>query len=227
VVVAEINPQFAKELREEKSGHRDKLHTIVADVSQEPAATEIVQKTIDRFGEPSILVNNAGSFFWGNVENTSINDWHRVIGVNLTGPFLLSKLVAPIFKKRKEGNIINISSLSGLRGNAMLVAYNSAKFGIIGLTKGLAMELGPYNIRVNAICPGDVETPMLENFFQRLSKELKVSIDEIKDKTISEIAMQRLAAPEEIAEVVVLLASSKTSFITGACIPVSGGKHGL
>jgi 3-oxoacyl-[acyl-carrier protein] reductase len=185
-----------------------------ADVSRAGDARGLVAATMERFGRIDILVNNAGIMVAKGVLETSEDDWDRTIDVNLKGPYLLSKEVAPIMIRQGAGTIINMSSNSGLyHPSAMrFTEYVVSKAGLNGLTKALALALGPH-ITVNAICPGWIRTDMLEE------------VDpEVHQRILAETALARWGTPEDIAASAVFLASSEAAFITGELLIVAGGR---
>lgn len=181
------------------------------DVADEANWKRVVDDIASEFGALHILVNNAGvALRGGRVTNTSLDDWNRVLSVNLTGPFLGIKAVAPLIRDSGGGAIVNTGSIAGMTGH-FATAYSTSKWGIRGITKSAAMELQPWGIRVNTVAPGLVMTPLVEgsdDFIQALG-----------DQT----PMQRGAQPEEIASVVLFLVSDDSSYITGHDIAVDGG----
>jgi 3-oxoacyl-[acyl-carrier protein] reductase len=187
---------------------------IRADVSQAGDARDLVARTMEHFGRIDILVNNAGVMVAKGVFETTEDDWDRTIDVNLKGPYLLAKEVAPIMQRQQAGTIINMSSNSGLyHPSAMrFTEYVVSKAGLNGLTKALALALGPH-ITVNAICPGWIRTDMLEE------------VDpEVHQRILAETALARWGTPEDIAASAVFLASSEAAFITGELLIVAGGR---
>jgi len=187
---------------------------IRADVSQGGDARDLVAATMEHFGRIDILVNNAGIMIAKGVLETSEDDWDRTIDVNLKGPYLLSREVAPIMMSQQAGTIINMSSNSGLyHPSAMkFTEYVVSKAGLNGLTKALALALGPY-ITVNAICPGWIRTDMLEE------------VDpQVHQRILDETALARWGTPEDIAASAVFLASAEAAFITGELLIVAGGR---
>jgi 3-oxoacyl-[acyl-carrier protein] reductase len=185
-----------------------------ADVSQRDAAGELVATTLDRFGRIDILVNNAGIMVTKGFLETSEDDWDRTIDINLKGPYLCSKAVAPIMIRQQGGTIINMSSNSGLyHPSAMrFTEYVVSKAGLNGLTKAMALALGPH-VTVNAICPGWIRTDMLE------------TIDpEVQQRILDETALARWGTPDDIAASAVFLASPDAAFITGELLIVAGGR---
>lgn len=169
-----------------------------------------VADACERFGAVDILVNNAGVVKDKALMLMSPEEWHEVIETNLTGYFNMARSCIVNMMKRKAGNIINISSVAGVVGTARQANYSSAKAGIIGFTKSLAKEVGPYNIRVNAVAPGYIETDMTRDLRQREGLEKL-------------IPSGRFGLPEEVARVVSFLACGGSSYITGQVIKVDGG----
>ncbi len=174
------------------------------------SAKEIIKETIEKFGSLDILVNNAGIIKDKALMMMEPSEWQEVIETNLTGYFNMAKASIVTMMKQKSGNIINISSVAGIVGMPRQVNYAAAKAGIIGFTKSLAKEVAPYNIRVNAIAPGYIETDM--------TKDLKE-----KDKLIEKIPVGRFGKPEEVAKAVSFLAGEQSGYITGQVIKVDGG----
>ncbi|MFA6078761.1 MAG: 3-oxoacyl-ACP reductase family protein [Candidatus Omnitrophota bacterium] len=183
---------------------------IKADVRDYGEAKRVVEETIKKFGHLDILVNNAGVTRDKALMMMDPSDWQEVIDTNLTGYFNMAKACIVTMMKQKSGNIVNLSSISGVTGTARQINYSSAKAGIIGMTKSLAKEVAPYNIRVNAIAPGYIETDM--------TKDLKG-----KEDLIKMIPAGRFGKPEEVAKVVTFLVSGKAAYITGQTVKISGG----
>ncbi len=187
---------------------------VQGDVSRLADVERLVKTTVDRFGRIDCLVNNAGIMVTKGPLETTEDEWDRTIDINLKGAYLCSKVVAPVMLEQKGGNIIMMSSNSGLyHPSAMrFTEYVVSKAGMNGLTKALALALGPY-IRVNAICPGWIRTDMVEE------------IDpETQRRILDETALARWGTPEDIAASAAFLASSDASFITGELLLVAGGR---
>ncbi len=187
---------------------------VAADVSSSVDVQRLVDATVDRFGRVDILVNDAGVMVAKGLFETTEDDWDRTIDVNLKGPYLCSKAVAPIMIGQGGGTIINMSSNSGLyHPSAMrFTEYVVSKAGINGLTKAMALALGPH-VTVNAICPGWIRTDMVE------------MIDPVvQQRILDETALGRWGTPDDIASSAVFLASSEASFITGELLIVAGGR---
>ena len=182
-----------------------------ADVSKSEEVEELVKQTIQKFGKIDVLVNNAGITRDGLLMRMKEEDFDKVIEINLKGTFLVTKVVIPYMMKRKVGNIINLSSVVGVVGNAGQCNYSASKAGIIGFTKSLAKEVASRNIRVNAVAPGFIDTDMTSV----LSEEVKKNIN-------LQIPIKRMGNPREIANVVYFLGCEDSSYITGQVINVDG-----
>jgi 3-oxoacyl-[acyl-carrier protein] reductase len=182
-------------------------------VTVEVDVAEAVQRTLERFGRIDVLVNNAGISRHKPIEEMSIELFQHVLSVNLTGPFICCKAVAPVMKKQNRGKIINIASLGGRTGRPGVgVNYAASKAGLIGMTKCLAKELGPSNICVNAICPG----PILTEQTRQYSKEMFASWNVGR-------AVPKDGMPEDVADAVVFLSSRRSDWVTGVALDVNGG----
>ncbi|MDF1590531.1 MAG: SDR family NAD(P)-dependent oxidoreductase [Desulfobacterales bacterium] len=186
------------------------------DISSFADAERVVQAALAEFGRIDILVNNAGMNWDGVSWKMTEEQWDRVIEVNLKGYFNFTRQVAPLFKDQKSGKIINITSINGLRGKFGQTNYSASKAGIIGFTKALARELGAFNVNVNAVAPGLIETAMLRDSDSR---------DKIVEMALNEIVLKRVGQPEDLAHVVSFLASDKARHITGEVIKVDGGQY--
>ncbi len=183
-----------------------------ADVTYSGEVENLIKKTVAAFGGIDVLVNNAGIAGQQLVQDISDREWNRIIGVNLTGTFNVTRAVVPYMLSKKEGSIVNISSMWGQVGASMESAYSAAKAGVIGFTKALAKELGPSGIRVNCVCPGVVETRMNRNLTLETIEQLS-----------NETPLGRLGTPQEVASAVRFLADDTAAFITGQILGVNGG----
>lgn len=190
---------------------KNKAIFIQADVSKEEDVKRLVSETIKKFGRIDILVNNAGVIFREGNWKSSEKIWHVTMDINLTSAWLMIREVAPIMIKNGSGSIVNISSIYGFLGAASVLAYSSAKGGIITMTKAFAKELAP-NIRINAVAPGNVMTDMTKEAGKKVIKFFE-----------QQTPLKRSAEPDEIAKAVLFLASSDASFITGELLVVDGG----
>ncbi len=187
---------------------------VQADVASFGDAQAMVARVGEAFGGVHILVNNAGINRDRTIWKMSEEEWDQVIAVNLKGYFNYIRAVAPIFKEQNEGKIVNVTSINGLRGKFGQSNYSASKAGIIGLTKAVARELGPFNVNVNAIAPGLIETEMMAQ-----------APEKVKETALSEIVLKRLGKPDEVADVVVFLCTERSRHITGEVINVSGGQY--
>lgn len=186
------------------------------DVTKEKEVQDAIDRTVSEFGQLDIAFNNAG--IEGpekTTEELSLQEWNRVLDVNLTGIWLCMKYEIEKMLKQKSGCIINCASIAGLIGFAQMPAYVASKHGVIGLTKTAALELAQKNIRVNAICPGAIQTPMIDRFVTGRPEALEM----LKTQE----PMGRLGQPEEIASAALWLSSMGSSFVTGQCLTVDGG----
>ena len=182
-----------------------------SDVSDEKSVRRVLQKTTQRFAGIDILVNNAAVLIPGNSQELSVEQWDRVLGVNLRALFLTTKFSVPFLKQSKAGRIINIASVAAFAGGGG-PAYTAAKAAVVNLTRDSALELAPYGITVNAVCPGFVKTAMLDDFTEE-------KIEQLRQGT----PLKRAGKPEEIGRTCVFLASDDGAWITGIALPVDGG----
>lgn len=187
---------------------------IESDVSKYHDAQVTVKRVVDELGGLDILVNNAGIAKDGVVWKMGEEQWDAVINVNLKGCFNYIRAVSPMFRERRKGKIVNISSINGMRGKFGQANYAASKAGIIGLTKAVATELGRYGVTVNAVAPGMISTDMTRTL-----------PEEIQDKALSEIVLGRFGQPEDVANLIVFLVSDKAKHITGEIIKVDGGQY--
>ncbi|MCK4925837.1 SDR family oxidoreductase [Candidatus Aerophobetes bacterium] len=212
--------ETAEEIR--KMGRR--AYPFVADISDEDQVNEFVSSAVSYLGRIDILVNNTGiAGPTVPVANLAMEDWDRVLAVNLTGAYLCAKAALKHMIKNKSGNILNISSTAGIKGLWRRAPYVVSKSGILGLTKTLALEVGVHGIRVNAICPGPVEGERMDRVFRARAKAMGISPDMARKRAMDEAALRRLVSPEEVARTAVFLASSDSEGITGQVIRVDAG----
>lgn len=204
-VVAEINAEFG-----------DVAIAIKHDVAQEDNWVEVINQAVAKFGKIDVLVNNAGvSGRVHDLDSITLDEWNFVMNINALGNFLGIKYVVPKMKENEGGSIVNISSIAGINGYGMLTPYAASKGASRLLAKGGANQLGPDNIRVNSVHPGFIETPMVAEYTQN---------EESRKYLESQIPLRRIGKPEDVANVVLFLASDESSFITGTEIIIDGGQ---
>jgi len=225
VVINDLNLEQARKVSEEITGSGRNSLAIKADVSNQQEVTEMVKQIIDKFKRIDILVNNAGISKILPFTETTEELWDKILGINLKGTFLCCKAVIPQMVQQRKGKIINMSSQSGKRGNAWHAAYCASKFGIIGLTQSIASEYAPYGININAVCPGVVFTPLWDEQLAQYGKKRRLPTEKVKEYLLSKIPLGRLPHLEEIANVVLFLASDESSYMTGQAINVTGGQQ--
>jgi len=199
---------------------------IQTDVSDENQVKKMVAQTLNEYGQIDILVNNSG--IAGptiNVVDIKLDDWNEVLAIDLTGAMLCSREVLKSMLTRQSGNIINISSAAGTRGFPMRSPYCAAKWGIIGLTQTLALEVGRYNIRVNCIAPGAVEGERIRNVMKARAEATGLAYEEIASEMSASVALGRMVTVAEIVNTAVFLASDESSGITGQTISVNAGRQ--
>ena len=214
ITVNDVAETSAQKVAEEIRAIGCRALVAVADVADGEAVAAMFRQTVEELGGVDVVVNNAGIGFRRLAEDITEAEWRRVIDVNLTGVFLCSRAAITVMKPRRSGHIINIASIAGRRISIHGAAhYTAAKAGVIGLTRHLAYELGPFGIRVNAICPGETLTPLME----------RIGDPELLEESRRRTPLGRLASPEDQANAVLLLLSERAGFITGVALDVDGG----
>jgi NAD(P)-dependent dehydrogenase (short-subunit alcohol dehydrogenase family) len=223
VVVNALHIEGAQKVADEVIALGRKSLAIKADISKKTEIQDMVDTTIKKFGKIDILINNAGGVMGvqgGDTDTATEEDWDKVLGVNLKGAFLVCMVVIPHMKKNKYGKIVNLSSMGAVNPSVSVLHYHSAKAGILGLTLNLAFELAPFNIYVNAIVPGPIETPFWDSlmppgpdrdaFFTAMAKK--------------EVPLGRMGTSEDIAGPALFLASGLSDYVTGQIIYAAGGQ---
>ena len=228
VVIADLNLEGAEETAAAiaaQTGQR--TLAVKVDVTDEVQVAATVDRTVAEFGQLDILVSNAGILISGAVDEFDARRWQAVINVNLVGYFLCAKHATRVMKPRKSGIIIQINSKSGKKGSFKNSAYAASKFGGIGLTQSLALELAEEGIRVNAVCPGNMlDSPLwTESLFKQYARNLGITEEEVRQKYIDQVPMKRGCTYEDVCNVVVFLASDQSSYMTGQAINVTGGQE--
>jgi NAD(P)-dependent dehydrogenase (short-subunit alcohol dehydrogenase family) len=212
VMMTDVQPLDAQAAMLAKDGGQ--VSFLTGDVSNENFANELAARVAKDHGPADVLVNNAGISLICPAEDTSFDQWQRVMAINLSGPFLLSRAFGQAMLERGSGSIVNVASIAGLHGVIHRAAYNASKHGLIGLTRTLAAEWGGRGIRVNAVCPGWIKTEMD-------ARDMGAGAYSDRD-IIDRVPMARFAKPEEVARAIVFLARDD-NFINGASLPVDGG----
>jgi len=202
---------------------RDSL-AVVCDISDPRSVAELFQKVIERWGTVDILVNNAGESQSELLVRLSLDEWNRMIAVNLTGTFLCSQQALQWMLPRKSGRIINIASTASKIAFRYAGAYSAAKHGVLGLTRAMALETATSGITVNAVCPGWVDTDMAEKAIQTIAAKTKVSPDKAREYLAADCPQKRIIQPEEVAFATVFLACDEARGVTGQGINVDGGQ---
>lgn len=219
VAVVDIDEPAGKSAQEAIAAAGGEALFIKADVSRASEVEAMVQHVVERFGRVDILHNNAGIQTYGTVENTTEAEWDRVIAVNLKSVFLCSKYVIPHMRRAGGGSIIITSSVQGLASQPNVAGYAASKGALLALTRNMAVDFAKDNIRVNAVLPGSIDTPMLRWAADVLTGRQEEAIQEWGRLH----PIGRVGKPEEVAEVVLFLASDRSSFVTGGEYKVDGG----
>jgi NAD(P)-dependent dehydrogenase (short-subunit alcohol dehydrogenase family) len=218
VVCADINAETAARTAAAIGEQGGSAVPVTADVSTAEGNQRMVQQAVSQFGGLDVLHANAAIQIMARIEDTTPEDWDRLHAINLRGVFLGIKACLPAMRARGGGSIVITASLLGIVGDPDLPAYGAAKGGLRAMCRSLATSLGPGNIRVNTICPGDVETPLLKEFFD-FQPDPAAARKEITDR----YPLRRFASPRDVANVAVFLASDDASYLTGIDVVVDGG----
>ena len=204
--------KYIEDISKKIKEYGSKVIAVQADVSKLKDAKKLINEALNEFSKIDILVNNAGITSDNLLLRMKEEDWDKVMDVNLKGVFNCTKAVVKNMMKERQGKIINLTSVVGIRGNAGQANYSASKAGVIGFTKSIAQELAGRNITANAVAPGFITTDMTEGLSEKAKKEL-----------LNEIPLSRLGKGEDVAELVCFLASEKADYITGQVINVDGG----
>lgn len=223
VVVADINYEKAKTVAERLS---DAI-AVKVDVTNEEQVENMVKTAVDRFGKLDLLVSNAAILIAKPAVEFPASEWKKMMDVNLVGYFICAKAAAKAMIPNRKGNIIQINSKSGKKGSYKNSAYAASKFGGIGLTQSLALELAEFNIRVNAICPGNLlDSPLwVDSLYEQYARNQGLTVEEVRKKYLSQVPLGRGCTYEDVANVLVFLASDEASYMTGQAINVTGGQE--
>lgn len=199
-----------------------------ADVSDEAAVDRLFEAVEAQLGGLDVLVNNAGiAGPTGPVEELSLADWQRTLAVNLDGQFLCVRRAVPLLKAAGGGLIVNLSSAAGVFGFPLRTPYSASKWGVVGFTKSLAMELGPDKIRANAICPGVVEGERIERVIAAKAEALGIGHEEMRERLLANVSLRTSVTADDIAAMILYLASDAGARISGQALSVDGGVEAL
>ena len=202
----------------------NRVKAYLTDITDRKQIITSIKKIYNKYNNIDILINNAGLNMIDKFENINENNFNKVLDTNLKGTFFCTQEVVKYMKLNNCGKIINISSQAGITGQPYMSSYCAAKFGIIGMTQALALELGKYNITVNAICPGDVKDTDMHIFtLNKLAKILKISKNKLIRNSINKCPLGRLETTQDVSNAVLFIASEYADFITGESLNVSGG----
>ena len=218
VTVVDINQEGGQAVADEIGAAGGRALFVREDVTRAEDCQRVVQETLDAFGGIDILYNNAGVIRRADVVETTEEEWDWVMAVNVKSIFLMCKYVVPVMAAAGGGSIINTGSGWGLKGGPRAISYCASKGAVVNMTRALAIDHGPQNIRVNSVCPGDIDTPMLRNEARQLGQAEADFMAEAADRPL-----RRFGSPDEVAQAVLYLASDASSYVTGTALVVDGG----
>ncbi|MEI7990229.1 MAG: sorbitol-6-phosphate dehydrogenase [Chloroflexota bacterium] len=229
VAVADLNGQAAVDTAAAipaKIASDRRAIGIQVDVTNEEQVAAMVDRTVAEFGRLDILVSNAGILISGDITEFPSEKWRAVMNVNLFGYFLTSKHAARVMIPQHSGAILQINSKSGKEGSYKNSAYSASKFGGIGFTRSLALELAEHNVRVNSLCPGNLlDSPLwVDSLYAQYAKKLNISEEEVRQRYIDKVPMKRGCTYDDVCNTVVFLVSDQASYMTGQAINVTGGQ---
>ena len=228
IVVADLNLEGAERVAADILARTDRRAiSVEVDVTDEVQVTAMVDGAMQEFGRLDILVSNAGILIAGPLDEFPAEKWRAVIEVNLIGYFLCAKHAARVMKVQRSGVILQINSKSGKKGSYKNSAYAASKFGGIGLTQSLALELAEYGVRVNAICPGNLlDSPLwVDSLYKQYSEKWGITEEQVRQRYIDQVPMKRGCTYDDVANLVVFLASDQASYMTGQALNVTGGQE--
>lgn len=220
VLVVDIVPERAQKVTAEIRQQGGVAEALTGDVSTEEGASRIIARAVELWKRLDILVNNAASFYRKRVEEATRADWDKVWSVNVLGTSFCSKYAVEVMKKQNQGSIVNISSMNGLVAMPDWMSYNATKAAIVNMSRSMAMDLAPFHIRVNCICPGAILTPAMDTLLEEWGK----TVEEAERTLLGpRCLMKRFGRPEEIASAILYVASDEASYMTGSTVVVDGG----
>ena len=218
IAVADLDEAGGQDVVQQIASSGGRACFIRCDVSRAADCERAVRETVESLGGLDILFNNAGIIRRADALNTTEEEWDRVMAVNVKSVFLMSRYAIPVMIAAGGGAIVNTASGWGLVGGRNALSYCASKAAVVNMTRAMALDHGAQNIRVNCICPGDTDTPLLRDEAQQLSQPAQVFLRESADRPL-----QRIGTPEEIAQAVLYLASDTASYVTGTALVVDGG----
>lgn len=219
VVAADRDAEALAALEAELRGQGAACVTATVDMGNPDAPAGLVDTAVSRFERIDILVNNAGITRVAPIQSVTLDTWAKIQDVNLRGTFLACQAVAPVMTSQRKGSIVNMASINAIRGNVNATAYAASKGGVTALTMALALELAPYGVRVNALCPATVDTDMYRSYMETFRDP--AAEERVREKH----PLGRIATPSDVASAALFLASSESAFITGVLLPIDGGRH--
>lgn len=228
VTLADINePRAAAVAGEIAAAHPCRTLALKVDVTSEADVDAMVARTVEEFGGLDLMVANAGILIAHDILEFPADAWRKVLDVNLYGYFLCARAAARVMAPQKKGVIIQINSKSGKKGSFRNSAYSASKFGGIGLTQSIALDLAPYGVRVNAICPGNLLEGTLwqESLYEQYARKWGITKEEVRRKYEEQVPLGRGCTYEDVCNVLVFLASDEASYMTGQAINVTGGQE--
>jgi len=227
VVIADVNAGTAEQVAASLAEAGTPALGVGADVTDEAQVAALVRRCVETFGALDILVANAGILKAHDILEFPLEDWKRVLEVNLTGYFLCAREAARVMAEQRRGAIVQINSKSGKKGSFRNAAYAASKFGGVGLTQSLALDLAPYGVRVNAVCPGNLLDGSLwkDSLYEQYARKWGITVEEVRKKYQEQVPLGRGCTYDDVANVVVFLASDESSYMTGQAINVTGGQQ--
>ena len=228
MVVADLNLEGAESVADDIMSQTDRhVISIEVDVTDEAQVVTMVDRAVQEFGRLDVLVSNAGILIAGPLDEFPAEKWRAVREVNLMGFFLCAKHAARVMKAQCSGVIIQINSKSGKKGSYKNSAYAASKFGGIGLTQSLALELAEFDVRVNAVCPGNLlDSPLWVNsLYRQYAEKWSITEEQVRQRYIDQVPIKRGCTYDDVANLVVFLASDQASYMTGQALNVTGGQE--
>ena len=228
VTIADMNLEKAQAVADAvEKEHDAKALAVQTNVTDSAQVEEMVQRTREAFGSVDILVVNAGILKAHDLVDFPVSEWRAVIEVNLVGYFVCAQAAARVMVEQKRGSIVQINSKSGKKGSFRNSAYAASKFGGIGFTQSIALDLAPFGVRVNAVCPGNLLDGTLwqESLFEQYARNQGITVEEVRRKYESQVPLGRACTYEDVCNVVAFLASDESGYMTGQAINVTGGQE--